>query len=163
MTPVPYYFQSTEDNMVSLKGHVHGFILKIWQWENYSKKLPPTARVFKRSLPKYNRTYYLNEISEMVALITFNETDRHIINASLTDRYQICTEPDDPSACKPDHIDERDSLLIADMDHDNSQELISYSSSYMKREDEGNDNWHLVSFVKVLRLENELPKLYESK
>ncbi|XP_018569532.1 uncharacterized protein LOC108909627 [Anoplophora glabripennis] len=161
MAPLPYSFQSTEDNMVSLKGHIHGFILKIWQWRNHFKKLPPTARIFKRSLPIYNKTYYLNEISEIVVLITFNETDRHIINASLTDRYQICMEPDDLNSCEPDHEDERDSLLIADMDHDNSLELISYSSSYIKRPDEGSDNWHLVSFVKVLRLENELRKLYE--
>lgn len=163
MTPVPYSFQSTEDNMVSLKGHVHGFVLKIWEWKNYSKKLPPTAKVYKRSLPQHNKTFYLNEVSEIVAMITFNETDTHIINASLTDRYQICTEPDDANVCQPATKNQQDSLLIADMDHDSSQELISYSSSYIKREDEGKDNWRLVSFVKVLRLEDELPKLYESK
>ncbi|KAJ8924804.1 hypothetical protein NQ315_000958 [Exocentrus adspersus] len=160
MTPISYTFK--ENSIVSLKGHVYGFILKIWEWKD-SKKLPPTVRVYKRSLPANNKTYYLNEISEIGVLITFNETDTRIINASLVDRFQICTNTNNVSNCQPEYLTQRDSLLIADMDHDRSQELISYSSSYVRKEGVDGDGWHLVSFVKVLKLENELPKLYEYK
>ncbi|KAJ8970616.1 hypothetical protein NQ314_001151 [Rhamnusium bicolor] len=164
MSPIPVSFQSTKDNIISLKGHVNGFILKIWEWREYpKKKLTSTARVYKRSVPIHNKTYYLNEISERAVLITFNETDTHIINASSTDIYQICNGPEEENSCQPDYKNQQNSLLIADMDHDNSQELISYSSSYVKRDEDGNESWHLVSYLKVFRLESELPKLYGSK
>ncbi|KAJ8949316.1 hypothetical protein NQ318_006741, partial [Aromia moschata] len=164
MTPIPFSFQSTKDNIISLRGHVNGFILKIWEYRKFSKKLSANFKVSKRSIPVNNQSYYMNEISERIVLITFNETDTHIINASLTDVYQICNGPNYPNNCQPDHKGQQNSLLIADMDHDGSQELISYSSSYVNKDnDDGSKNWHLVSYLKVFRLENELPTFYGTK
>ncbi|CAG4979693.1 unnamed protein product [Colias eurytheme] len=58
------------------------------------------------------------------------------------------------------------SLTIADLDGDQSHELISYYSTFVAPENYGTkksdpyDNWHLSSTVRVIRLETELPKLF---
>lgn len=59
-------------------------------------------------------------------------------------------------------------MLIADLDQDGSQELISYLTTYTTNNPEGSSvaldasKWHLQSRVRVVRLEAELPKLYEA-
>lgn len=59
-------------------------------------------------------------------------------------------------------------VLIADLDQDGSQELISYLTTYTNNNPEGSSvasdasKWHLQSRVRVVRLEAELPKLYEA-
>lgn len=59
------------------------------------------------------------------------------------------------------------SVLITDVDHDSYHELISYSSSFVNRSEHDSQpkdvRWQLQSVVQVIRLEAELPKLYDSK
>lgn len=52
-----------------------------------------------------------------------------------------------------------DSLLVDDLEGDGSTELVSFRSSYVEK----GDDWQLVSYVKMLRLEEELAEVYGSK
>nr|XP_023014434.1 uncharacterized protein LOC111504154 isoform X2 [Leptinotarsa decemlineata] len=160
MTPVPFSVTSSKENIVNLKGHLHGFILKIWLWQDNSKKLSPSTRVYKRSIPVHNETFHLNQVSERVVLITLRENDTQVENVSDSDIYLICNGPEHDN-CQPDHKNQQYSLMIADLDQDSSLELVSYSSTYEQREEEGYEAWHLISKLKVFRLESELPKLYD--
>ncbi|KAG5889536.1 hypothetical protein JTB14_036627 [Gonioctena quinquepunctata] len=158
---VPFSLSPTKENLALLKGHLSGFLLKIWFWQDNSRKLPPATRIYKRSTPVHNETYHLNQVSERVLLITLRENDTQIENVSDSDIYLICNGPEHDN-CQPDHKNQRNSLLIADLDQDNSLELVSYSSTYEKREEDGHEAWHLISKLKVFRLENELPKLFDN-
>ncbi|RZC40925.1 hypothetical protein BDFB_006034, partial [Asbolus verrucosus] len=164
MTPKLFHFQPTKSNLFLFKGHINGFILKIWQWSSEAKsqinKFAKHSRLSKRNISK-NDSYFINSISERVVLITFNDTNVHVINASLTAINQLCTSLKDNYVCQPDLKSQENSILVGDLDQDGSQELISYSSTYVLKEDQ--QNWSLVSNIKVIRLEAELPKLYEEK
>lgn len=56
------------------------------------------------------------------------------------------------------------SVIIADLDGDGSKELVSYLTTYETEDDgvPGSDRLTLLSKVRVVRLEAELPKLYEA-
>lgn len=163
LTPASFSFKPTKSNLSSLKGHVNGFILKLWQWFGYNrkdKKRRYNPSIVKRYIPGNNASIQVNSIMERVVLITFNSTNFHVINASLTEITQLCFPNDDFKYCQPSLENQNNSLLISDLDMDGSQELVSYSSTFIKR-DEAKENWQLVSNMKVIRLEAELPKLYE--
>lgn len=108
--------------------------------------------------------FTVHDISERIVLITFNSTNAHIVNVSQTDITQFCSRNSRP-VCQPDMESQRNSLLIADLDSDGSQELISYISTFVSPDEETfgyeGGSWHLRSVVKVVRLETELPKLFE--
>lgn len=56
------------------------------------------------------------------------------------------------------------SVLLTDLDQDGSHELISFSTTYLNYKDRilpSKETWKLVSKVRLIRLESELPKLYE--
>lgn len=162
MNPKPFAFESSKVKNLQLQGHLNGFIVKIWQWTERVSKIRPTQRVNRRSVPfsHSNETWFTTEVSEGVVMITFNDTDVHVINASFTEINQICRKDlKDLPNCQPSVDNQKDSLLVQDLDHDSSKELISFYSSYVKKE----DDWHLISYMKVLRLEEELPKLYGTK
>lgn len=157
--PVP--FELNYPNVLSSDNHINGFIFKTWEWNDTPKKLTPVTHVHKRNIPIYNETYHLNEVTERVVLIIFHQNDTPVINISMTEVYVICNRPEpDVMDCQPDYKNQKKSLLLADLDHDNSLELISYYTSYIKMDENGYDVWNLVSKVKVFRLESELPKLY---
>lgn len=156
MTPKIFHFQPTKANLELFKGHINGFILKIWHWSS-----DPKQSIQKRTVDSKNTTYFINTISERVVLITFNDTNIHVINASLSEINQICFARIEEYICQPDIKSQEKSISVGDLDQDGSQELISYSSSYVIKED--SLNWMLVSSIKVIRLEAELPKLYEEK
>ncbi|CAH1985788.1 unnamed protein product [Acanthoscelides obtectus] len=162
MRPVPYSLRPTETNMVALKGHIYGFILKIWEWKEHSRKLAPGTRVYKRSVAVHNETYHLNNVTERFILIVFNENDTRIINVSMTDLCIICNGPDRTN-CQPNYEDQQDSLSVVDLDDDGALELISFYSTYERRDEEGYEAYYLVSKLNVFRLESELPKLYGNK
>lgn len=96
----------------------------------------------------------------------------HNVNVSQTDIVQICVRgPIDTNAplpiCQPDLEYQEKSLMIADLDGDQSHELISYYSTFSAPESyppksmiNSYDNWRLTSIVRVIRLESELPKLF---
>ncbi|KAJ3661421.1 hypothetical protein Zmor_005816 [Zophobas morio] len=163
MNPKVFHFQATQSNLDLFKGHINGFILKIWQWPatNVASKRNSNYKSVKRSIFSKNTTYVPNVISERVVLITFNSTNVHVINASLTEINQLCLPSDKEYVCQPDLRSQENSILVGDLDQDGSQELISYSSGFVKKED--SEEWSLVSNIKVIRLEAELPKLYEEK
>lgn len=162
LTPASFSFKATKANLESLKGHINGFILKLWQWYGYKpkeKKRRYNSNITKR-LVGTNGTIQVNSIMERVVLITFNNTNFHVINASLTEITQLCFPENYKFHCQPSLENQNNSLLISDLDMDGSQELVSYSSTFVKKNDL-KENWQLVSNMKVIRLEAELPKLYE--
>lgn len=86
--------------------------------------------------------------------------DIQIINASSTEIHQIChsvngSEP----KCQPSVDNQKDSLLVEDLEHDASRELVSFYSSYVQK----GEDWNLMSSLTVFRLEEELPKMYGGK
>lgn len=196
MVPTSMKFKNSENNVNSLQGHINGFILKYWQWNDiktenaYAKdnfhnnekivkrnllddvlceqKLPwhfPVTRQ-KRSLPDKVKNISITEqmLTERVSLITFNFSNTNVVNASQSDVTQLCAHAD-PIYCQPDLSLQKNSVLIADLDDDGSKELISYLSTFVisdEYDENNNVKYQLQSSVKVVRLESELPKLYEA-
>ncbi|KAF5278867.1 hypothetical protein FQR65_LT03556 [Abscondita terminalis] len=160
LVPASFSFKQTKSNLDSLKGHVNGFILKLWQWLGYTKKDKNRKYPMKRYVPGSNASLQMNSIMERVVLITFNASSFHVINASLNEITQLCFFNNFRQQCQPSLENQNNSLLITDLDKDGSQELVSYSSTFVQK-DEPKENWQLVSNMKVIRLEAELPKLYE--
>lgn len=93
-------------------------------------------------------------LKERIVLVTFNDTDVHLVNASESEIKQLCSD----TTCQPSLFFQEQSLIIADLDGDGSKELVSYLTTY----DTEDDRLMLVSKVRVVRLEAELPKLYEA-
>lgn len=153
MTPTSFSFNPTKTNLSLLKGHVNGFILKFWQWSGNAKQ-----KIAKRNIPIANTT--VNAITERIVLVTFNNTNFHIINASSVNIIQLCILNENGSSrCQPELENQTESLLVADLDDDDSQELVSFSASFERTS--LSDKWRLVSSMKLIRLEAELPQLYE--
>lgn len=152
MVPKPFTFSSTKQNVYLLKGHLNGFIIKLWQWIGVSKNVLN---------PKKSSNDTMNVIKEKIILLTFNSTDYHIINASSNNINQLCISLNKGyEECQPNLQNQNDSLLIADLNDDKSLELVSYSSTYEFLA--STNQWHLITNIKLIRLEAELPKLYES-
>lgn len=158
--PVPFYLDYTRDPLVN--GHINGFIFKIWQWQNNSEELTSSTEVHQRPVAVNNTKYRLYPVIESVVLLSFYKNVSHDINVSMSEIFIICKNQD-LNDCQPDYRNRQYSLEIADLDRDNSLELIRYYSSYQKDEKNGNDNWNLISELTVFRLAKELPKLYKSK
>lgn len=98
-------------------------------------------------------------IKETVVLIVFDSTDTRIENTSQRNIIQFCRIDKRTEICQPDLNYQENSVLIADLDQDGSQELVSYYSTFVENENEVN-KWKLMTYVQLLRLESELPKLY---
>lgn len=111
-----------------------------------------------------------HDISERIVLVSFDKIQMHNVNVSQTDIVQICVRGTvngqiPTPACQPDLEYQEKSLMIADLDGDQSHELISYYSTFVAPESYSSnphETWHLTSVVKVIRLESELPKLFIS-
>lgn len=98
-------------------------------------------------------------IKETVVLIVFNSTDTRIENTSQRNIIQFCrSDSKCTEICQPDLNYQENSVLIADLDQDGSQELVSFYSTFVENENEVN-KWKLMTYVQLLRLESELPKL----
>lgn len=148
--PKSFTFENTTRNFNILKGHVNGFVLKLWQYPGPHKE--------ESFLLKLNSTVQVNYIKERTVIITFNSTNVHVINSSITDFTQLCF---DNGNCQPSVSNQVDSLVITDLDGDGSKEFVGYSSSfYPVNSANVTNNWVLTSSIKVFHLENELPKLY---
>lgn len=132
-----------------------------------------------------NQTYSNNTLfktkmrllKETILLIVFNSTDMRIENTSQNSIVQFCQKTvtsrlvgikkekkTEESLCQPDLNYQENSLLIADLDNDGEQELVSYYSTFVNENVEGSpyDKWKLKTHVQLIRLESELPKLYAS-
>lgn len=98
-------------------------------------------------------------IKETIVLIIFNSSDIRIENTSQSNIVQFCRSDGRNEVCQPDLNYQEQSILIEDFDQDGSQELISYYSTFVENENEAS-KWKLMTYVQLLRLESELPKLY---
>ncbi|XP_014260051.1 uncharacterized protein LOC106672829 [Cimex lectularius] len=146
MYPVPLHF----------KHSITGFLLKLWKWNTPSEKQHSSYDGVTVEL-----------IKERIVLITFNKSGiMHVVNASQIDIIQLCYD----NECQPHLSFQTQSALIADLSGDGTQDLVSYFVTYKPstedplsavNEDSIKD-WVLESRVKVVRLEAELPKLYEA-
>uniref|UniRef100_A0A1B6FAQ1 FAM234A/B beta-propeller domain-containing protein n=1 Tax=Cuerna arida TaxID=1464854 RepID=A0A1B6FAQ1_9HEMI len=139
MTPVVLHFQHA----------ISGFLLKFWYWHSpHDQKKDKEGNI-------------MNSLSERVVLVTFNATgSTHIVNASQTEIVQLCFN----RTCQPELSSQTESLLIVDLDEDGSQELISYMVTFQPRDKTAPalPLWKLQSKLRLIRLESELPKLYEA-
>uniref|UniRef100_A0A0A9XCY1 FAM234A/B beta-propeller domain-containing protein n=2 Tax=Lygus hesperus TaxID=30085 RepID=A0A0A9XCY1_LYGHE len=144
MNPIPLHF----------KHSITGFLLKLWQWHT-----PPQGKKIG--------SVRLELIKERIVLITFNKSESmHVVNASQTDIVQLCDE----NECQPHLSFQTQSALIADLNGDGTQDLISYFVTYKTNNEDplrvnkeaSIKNWILESRVRVVQLEAELHKLYEA-
>ncbi|KAK3912913.1 Protein FAM234A [Frankliniella fusca] len=132
-----------------------------------SSGINTTTKSLSRNASTVTVTYHPKEVystfclKERIVLVTFNDTDMHLVNASESEIKQLCSN----AGCQPSLAYQEQSLIIADLDGDGSKELVSYLTTYETEEDgkpQGSDRLILVSKVRVVRLEAELPKLYEA-
>lgn len=131
------------------------------------------------NLTSVNNTLFKTKmrfLKETILLIVFNSTDMKIENTSQNSIVQFCQKTvtsrtvgikkekkTEESLCQPDLNYQENSLLIADLDNDGEQELVSYFSTFVNENEGGAyDKWKLKTHVQLLRLESELPKLYSS-
>lgn len=130
----------------------------------------PTINVASiSSFIKY-ANFTAHDISERIVLVSFDNLQTYVhVNVSQTDIVQICVRGSIDSGtplptCQPDLEYQEKSLVIADLDGDQSHELISYYSTFLPPESyspkKSNVYWRLTSIVRVIRLESEIPKLF---
>lgn len=151
--PKKFQFKNSTRNNKILRGHINGFVLKLWEYPDDTKN---------HHLDILNNTVRVNYLKERTIIITFNDTDIHVINSSITDFTQFCLFENDQE-CQPSISNQVDSMLINDLDEDGKLELISFTSSFAhdRFSNSTNDSWRLLSGIKVFHLESEFPKLYE--
>lgn len=155
MNPKTFAFKETKQHKSILQGHLQGYILKLWTWSYTLNK--------KRLIR--NMTVHFNLTSEQIVIITCNDTDIHVINASITEITQLCYEIDgtDALVCQPD-VHTHDSIFVGDIDEDGSQDIINYSSGFVQNVSVNApmDEWILTSSIQIFHLESELPTLFNS-
>ncbi|XP_011294495.2 uncharacterized protein LOC101898035 [Musca domestica] len=103
--------------------------------------------------------YKMQLITESVILVLFIGTETRIENTSQSNIVQFCRNDRKAVVCQPDLNNQENSMLIADLDQDGSQELVSYMSTFVQTS-EGSQDWRLVTYVRLLRLQSELPAFY---
>ncbi|XP_030386301.1 uncharacterized protein LOC115633071 [Scaptodrosophila lebanonensis] len=106
--------------------------------------------------------YKMQMITETVILVLFIGADTRIENTSQSNIVQFCRNNHNEVVCQPDLNNQENSMLIADLDQDGSQELVSYMSTFVQANEEP-DNWKLVTYVRLLRLQSELPAFYDEE
>lgn len=130
---------------------------------DYGKNMSKVKNVAATLSDKINSAVLASQmrlIKETVVLIVFNSTDIRIENTSQSNIVQFCrSDSKRHEICQPDLNNQENSVLIADLDQDGSQELVSYYSTFVENENDAN-KWKLMTYVQLLRLEAELPKLY---
>lgn len=178
MVPVKISFNNSN---VKSKSMVHGFVLKLWEWsqnETEYNRNTPIYNNSKRATSNSNKgnndaatnsskDEILNSkirfIKETIVLIVFNSTDTKIENTSQSNIIQFCNYSNHDLICQPDLNYHENSLLITDLDDDGNQELLSYYTSYYSSNINNKTLWKLKSYVQLLRLQSELPKLYNAE
>ncbi|CAD7006475.1 unnamed protein product [Ceratitis capitata] len=106
--------------------------------------------------------YKMQMITETIMLVIFVGADFRIENTSQSNIVQFCRNDHNEVICQPDLNNQENSMLIADFDMDGSQELVSYSSTFTQHGDDPED-WNLVTYVRLLRLQAEMPVVYGEK
>ncbi|XP_061392574.1 uncharacterized protein LOC133328042 [Musca vetustissima] len=103
--------------------------------------------------------YKMQLITESVILVLFIGTETRIENTSQSNIVQFCRNDRKTVVCQPDLNNQENSMLIEDLDQDGSQELVSYMSTFVQGS-EASQDWRLVTYVRLLRLQSELPAFY---
>ncbi|XP_017005500.2 uncharacterized protein [Drosophila takahashii] len=101
-------------------------------------------------------SYKMNMITESVLLVKFVGADTRIENTSQSNIIQFCRHERKEMVCQPDLNNQDHSMLIADLDQDGSQELVTYMSTFVHPEDQPLGEWKLLTYVRLLRLQAEL-------
>lgn len=99
-------------------------------------------------------------------LILFAGNDTRIENISHNNVVQFCrNEQNSVITCQPSLANQANSVNIVDIDQDGSQELISFTSSFVQNSEESTpEDWRLVTYVRLLRLQpTDLSNFYKSK
>ncbi|XP_017035056.1 uncharacterized protein [Drosophila kikkawai] len=122
----------------------------------------PSKNQTKTSGLSSSAGYKMQKITETVILVLFVGADTHIENTSQSDIIQFCRHDRNELVCQPDLNNQDHSMLIADLDQDGSQELVTYTSTFVHTDDEQPRNeFKLLTYVRLLRLQAELPAYYE--
>lgn len=154
--PRQFSFINNKKNMDLLQGHINGFVVKLWQWSDET--------TINKKMFLLNSTVQINFIKERIVIITFNNSNVHVINASMTEITQLCiVNENGKNVCQPDVHNQDEALLVTDLDDDGTQEFVGYSSTFVQNSSANStkEGWQLVSNIKVFPLESELPKLYQ--
>ncbi|XP_016984316.1 uncharacterized protein LOC108048283 [Drosophila rhopaloa] len=123
----------------------------------------PSKNLTKSSGVSAGGSYKMNMITETVILVLFVGADTHIENTSQSNIIQFCRHDRREMVCQPDLNNQDHSMLIADLDQDGSQELVTYMSTFVHPEDQPLSEWKLLTYVRLLRLQAELPAYYEDE
>ncbi|KAH8246032.1 hypothetical protein KR026_008100 [Drosophila bipectinata] len=107
-------------------------------------------------------SYKMQMITETVMLVIFVGADTRIENTSQSNIVQFCRNDRNEVVCQPDLNNQEYSTLIADLDQDGSQELVTYTSTFVHPEEKPLSEWKLLTYVRLLRLQSELPVFYEN-
>lgn len=103
-------------------------------------------------------SYKMHSITESVILILFVGNETRIENISHSNVVQFCrNERNAVLTCQPSLANQANSVVIVDIDQDGSQELISFTSSFVQAPHEGEEavaqDWRLVTYVRLLRIQ----------
>ncbi|EDW17336.2 uncharacterized protein Dmoj_GI16843 [Drosophila mojavensis] len=121
--------------------------------ETFRNQSKPVAGLMKN--------YKMQMITETVILVLFIGADTRIENTSQSNIIQFCRSDRNEMICQPDLLNQENSMLIADLDTDGSQELVSYMSTFVKPSEYPYTDYKLISYVRLLRIQSELPAYYE--
>nr|XP_014099184.2 uncharacterized protein LOC106624044 [Bactrocera oleae] len=152
---------------------VHGFPTKAFSAFDHliQKRHTYTLPLAEQNVTRLRRSsnsnlllnnYKMHMITETVMLVIFIGADYRIENTSQSNIVQFCRNDHNEIVCQPDLNNQENSMLIADFDMDGSQELVSYSSTFTEHGDDP-DDWKLVTYVRLLRLQAEMPIVYGDK
>lgn len=142
--------------IIHFNNAANGFLLKYWEWQSDKDE---EGDVYDK-----DKIIIIRHLQERIVLVMFSPNGSpgpHIVNASQSDIVQLCQAK--TNTCQPHLSFQEYSLLLADLDKDGSQDLITYLVTYVPSEKTADSptSWSLVSQIRVIRLEHELPKLYE--
>ena len=163
MTPVTFSFNYSLQDDDELP--VHGFVIKLWELLNETDYNTKNDKDFRTNYTNQTKTQFQTKIRylrETVLLLVFKAAEMKIGNASQSTIIQFCQVDRTgviKDLCQPDPQD--NSILIENLDGDFI--LLSYFSTFFN--DKGNseiDRFKLKTFIHMLRLQTELPKLFEN-
>nr|CAD7460947.1 unnamed protein product [Timema tahoe] len=107
--------------------------------------IPGSEQTFRSS---HDNCPAMNTIIEHILVLTFNSTHVVELNISQSDVIQLCSSlntTDGEKLCQPSIQHQQQSVLIADLDEDGSQELVSYLTTYIPR----SQIWQLQTTVRM--------------
>uniref|UniRef100_A0A336LSK2 CSON003121 protein n=1 Tax=Culicoides sonorensis TaxID=179676 RepID=A0A336LSK2_CULSO len=147
----------------------YGFVFKYLQWSNNelnTNVVTLLQKIEDNAAARLNKSEVIKVrlLKETVVLIVFtNSHDLMIENTSQSHVMQFCRlskTNDSSNNCQPKINSLDNSLLISDLDNDGSKELLTFYTTFSVF----NNNAHVLkTYVQLLNLENEIPKLYGAR